>query len=93
MGDHPNFAILFNPFRISIYLFIGLTLWFVICLKAFVERGKIGFKIGPGVLGLMLRTGPLNSCTLECLLVDQMKFRFFLFGGVVTVIATDLLSS
>ena len=46
-----------------------------------------------GYWGLMLRTAPLNSSTLECLLVDQMKFRFFLFGGVVTVIATDLLSS
>ena len=93
MGDHPNFCDFVEPFQDLSYLFIGLTLWFVICLKAFVERGKIGFKIGPGVLGLMLRTAPLNSCTLECLLVDQMKFRFFLFGGVVTVIATDLLSS
>ena len=93
MGDHPNFCDFVKPFQDLSYLFIGLTLWFVICLKAFVERGKIGFKIGPGVLGLMLRTAPLNSCTLECLLVDQMKFRFFLFGGVVTVIATDLLSS
>lgn len=55
MGDHPNLCDFVEPFQDLSYLFIGLTLWFVICLKAFVERGKIGFKIGPGVLGLMLR--------------------------------------
>ena len=43
MGIILTFAILFNPFRTLIYLFIGLTLWFVICLKASVERGKIGY--------------------------------------------------
>ena len=34
----------------------------------------------------MLRKNPLNSSTLECLLVDQVKFRIILFGGVVTFI-------
>ena len=30
---------------------------------------------------------------LEYLLMDQVKFRYILFGGVVTVISTSLLSS
>ena len=34
----------------------------------------------------MLRKNPLNSSTLECLLVDQVKFRYILFGGVVAFI-------
>ena len=43
-------------------------------------------------LGLMLRATPLNSCTLEFLLVDQVNFRLLGFGGVITVISTSLLS-
>ena len=43
-------------------------------------------------LGLMLRATPLNSCTLEYLLVDQVNFRLLGFGGVITVISTSLLS-
>ena len=43
-------------------------------------------------LGLMLRATPLNSCTLEYLLVDQVNFRLLWFGGVITVISTSLLS-
>ena len=50
-------------------------------------------KIVLGVMGLMPRTAPLNSSTLEYLLMDQVKFRYILFGGVVTVISTSLLSS
>ena len=34
----------------------------------------------------MLRKNPLNSSTLEYLLVDQVKFRSILFGGVVAFI-------
>ena len=34
----------------------------------------------------MLRKNPLNSSTLEYLLVDQVKFRIILFGGVVDFI-------
>lgn len=34
----------------------------------------------------MLRKIPLNSSTLEYLLVDQVKFRYILFGGVVAFI-------
>lgn len=34
----------------------------------------------------MLRKNPLNSSTLEYLLVDQVKFRIILFGGVVAFI-------
>ena len=34
----------------------------------------------------MLRKNPLNSSTLEFLLVDQVKFRIILFGGVVAFI-------
>ena len=43
-------------------------------------------------LGLMLRANPLNSCTLEYLLVDQVNFRLLWFGGVIAVISTSLLS-
>ena len=43
-------------------------------------------------LGLMLRATPLNSCTLEYLLVDQVNFRLLWFGGVIAVISTSLLS-
>ena len=67
-------------------LFAEKHLWNVV-KSVRLLRSFLGYR------GLMLRTAPLNSSTLECLLVDQMKFRFFLFGGVVTVIATDLLSS
>ena len=67
-------------------LFAQKHLWNVV-KSVRLLRSFLGYR------GLMLRTAPLNSSTLECLLVDQMKFRFFLFGGVVTVIATDLLSS
>ena len=43
-------------------------------------------------LGLMLKANPLNSCTLEYLLVDQVNFRLLWFGGVIAVISTSLLS-
>ena len=78
MGDHPNFCDFTNPFR---DLSLPVHWSYPLILRSM------------WVLGLMLRTAPLNSSTLECLLMDQMKLRFFLFGGVVTVIATDLLSS
>ena len=67
-------------------LFAEKHLWNVV-KSVRLLRSFLGYR------GLMLRTAPLNSSTLEYLLMDQVKFRYILFGGVVTVISTSLLSS
>ena len=45
------------------------------------------------ISGFEIEGQPLTLSTLEFLLGNQVKFRCSLFGGVVTVISTSLLSS
>ena len=93
MGIILSFCEFWLPFQDLTNCSLDLPSGSLFAQKHLWNGVMVVIKIVPGVWVWCWGPKPLNSSTLEFLLGNQVKFRCFLFGGVVTVISTSLLSS
>ena len=93
MGIILSFCEFWLPFQDLTNCSLDLPSGSLFAQKHLWNGVMVVIKIVPGVWVWCWGPKPLNSSTLEFLLGNQVKFSCFLFGGVVTVISTSLLSS